>query len=595
MVDIASMKICQIDKNLCDLLQFNTKSYIDLGTVFENTQVNELLALAQQIQTNETLFWIAEMKDAEAHLHPFHHYISLVEKDKKVQILAIAQARSPKLDTLITENIRLKNSVENLSYSCKVSQIGHWTLDLQTFMLSLSKEKCMMLGIPIPNTSDFSYDMNVMEYAEKYVLAEDVSIIQQNLQLALENANNLSFTISFEYRFIHPLSGELRFVAVKGALTNPEILNGVSQDITELKKTREEREKFELYRNLIFENSKDAIMLFDENGMIDCNVASVEIFRCKDKSALIGKEISSFSPDFQPNGKPSAEVKAEIMHTIQEQKHITFEWQHKRADNSLFFAEVSVILVHLNGKDLELVTIKDVSERKQIIEDLTTQIQNAEQFTYIVSHNLRSPIARIVALAESLSDNDNPEWRTFVIQNLQKDAQQLNQLTIDLNTILNLKKEKGHYNEEVSIPDTLVDSIEMLKDMIAEQEAKILVDIECEQPVMGVKEYMKSIFHNLISNAIKYRHPNRIPEICIRVVAEEDKCIIWVKDNGIGIDLAKHKDKVFGLYKRFHPQIQGRGVGLHITKTQVEMMGGKIFIESKINEGTTFKIVLNKL
>ena len=105
-----------------------------------------------------------------------------------------------------------------------------------------------------------------------------------------------------------------------------------------------------------------------------------------------------------------------------------------------------------------------------------------------------------------------------------------------------------------------------------------------------VPSYLESILLNLMTNAIKYRSADRDPQIRLSAETEGDYTVLSVQDNGIGIDLDTHGKKLFGMYKTFHSNKDARGLGLFITKTQVEAMGGKIVVDSKPNEGSTFKI-----
>jgi signal transduction histidine kinase len=101
---------------------------------------------------------------------------------------------------------------------------------------------------------------------------------------------------------------------------------------------------------------------------------------------------------------------------------------------------------------------------------------------------------------------------------------------------------------------------------------------------------MYSIFHNLITNSIKYRQPGIAPIIEITSTVHQGKIDLVFKDNGLGIDLKRKGTEVFGLYKRFHHHVEGKGMGLFMVKTHVETIGGTISIESEINKGTTFTI-----
>jgi signal transduction histidine kinase len=105
-----------------------------------------------------------------------------------------------------------------------------------------------------------------------------------------------------------------------------------------------------------------------------------------------------------------------------------------------------------------------------------------------------------------------------------------------------------------------------------------------------IKSYFYSIFYNLILNSIKYKKENIPPVIKISSCKFEDRILLKFTDNGLGMDLQKSGEQVFGLYKRFHTHIEGKGMGLFMVKTQVEALGGKINISSEVNKGTEFLI-----
>ena len=112
--------------------------------------------------------------------------------------------------------------------------------------------------------------------------------------------------------------------------------------------------------------------------------------------------------------------------------------------------------------------------------------------------------------------------------------------------------------------------------------------------INGISSYVDSIILNLLTNAVKYKHPNRNPVITVNTEKEDNKIVLSVKDNGIGIDLSKNGDKLFGMYKTFHANDDARGIGLYITKNQIEAMGGNILVYSEVDKGTTFKVYFNE-
>ena len=105
--------------------------------------------------------------------------------------------------------------------------------------------------------------------------------------------------------------------------------------------------------------------------------------------------------------------------------------------------------------------------------------------------------------------------------------------------------------------------------------------------------YLESIILNLLSNAIKYRDPEKKPMVTINLFQENENVFLTVSDNGLGIDMEKHGDKLFGMYKTFHGNKNSKGIGLFITKNQIESMGGTIKVESEPGKGTTFEIKLS--
>ena len=137
----------------------------------------------------------------------------------------------------------------------------------------------------------------------------------------------------------------------------------------------------------------------------------------------------------------------------------------------------------------------------------------------------------------------------------------------------------------------LVDDIKItIKNMINDNNIQIKYDFSEIDEFLSFKSYLYSIFYNLICNSIKYRQQQVPGIINIKSQLVKDKLQLVFTDNGMGIDLEKRGSQVFGLYKRFHNNIEGKGMGLFMVKTQVETLGGKINIWSQVNKGTEFKI-----
>lgn len=231
------------------------------------------------------------------------------------------------------------------------------------------------------------------------------------------------------------------------------------------------------------------------------------------------------------------------------------------------------------------------SERQKILEEMMQRNRDLEQFTYIVSHNLRVPVANIIGICDYMQNTEmDSEEKEEMDNGLRVSAHKLDEIIKDLNIILQLKSEISEKKEVIRFTD-LINNIKIsFVNLIEKEEVTFLTDFSAVEEIKTIKSYLYSIFYNLISNSIKFRRQNINPIIEIKTELVEDKIEISYKDNGLGIDLEKKGDLVFGLYKRFHTHAEGKGMGLFMVKTQVETLGGSISIKSEIDTGTEFTI-----
>jgi signal transduction histidine kinase len=240
------------------------------------------------------------------------------------------------------------------------------------------------------------------------------------------------------------------------------------------------------------------------------------------------------------------------------------------------------------SKEVERQTKSLVKNNK----DLEQHVSQLEQFAFIVSHNLRAPVARILGLGDVIETTHDQKEIKKLASHLAQSAKELDNTFHDLNFILQIK-ESG--NESFQ-PVDLLANLQRIKNTL-QQEIKnrnvIIVDngVSANQ-INTIPVYMESILLNLISNAIKYSSDTRQPVIDIATNYDGDHLVITIKDNGSGIDLEKHQNNLFKPYKRFHKKGEGKGLGLFLVKTQVNLLGGEIILTSKPGEGTLFTIRL---
>jgi PAS domain S-box-containing protein len=243
---------------------------------------------------------------------------------------------------------------------------------------------------------------------------------------------------------------------------------------------------------------------------------------------------------------------------------------------------------------------QDITDRKNsehetlaLITKLQKKNKDLQQFSYIVSHNLRAPIAKILGLTSVIQGES--EENKFLIEKITEETTNLDEVIRDINIIVSASKTDKEKMQYVLFKTRVDQVLQVLEMEILESKATIICDFAEVKGIVTINGFLYSIIYNLISNAIKYRSANEPSEIRLKTTEDEKFICLSVKDNGLGIDLVKNESKIFGLYKRFHgDSIPGKGVGLHLVKVNAESLGGNVVVESKVNEGTEFKIYLPK-
>lgn len=264
-----------------------------------------------------------------------------------------------------------------------------------------------------------------------------------------------------------------------------------------------------------------------------------------------------------------------------------------------FFLQVSLAPVlsrrTLVGYSLSAFDITDLKrrekERQNIITQLTQRNRDLEQFAYIISHNIRSPLANILGLVNIVNGEVSEKDRVFALKGLSDSAKRLDGVLTDLNQILSFRNTEKNWTD-VDLQEL---TTEILQTDFSNAEVTVNTGFS-DVPVMHVvRPYLRSIFTNMISNSIKYARPGVKPRVDIYTEYRGGNVALVFSDNGSGIDLEKHGAQVFGLYKRFRPDIEGKGLGLFMVKNQVEAMNGEISVQSKVNEGTMFTLLFRPL
>lgn len=242
------------------------------------------------------------------------------------------------------------------------------------------------------------------------------------------------------------------------------------------------------------------------------------------------------------------------------------------------------------GIQLDIDDIKKKElELNQLSQELLVSNKELKQFAYITSHNLRSPVANLLMLMQMFKKEELKDKNKLLFDKTDLSIKQLNQTLDDLNEILSARF-TAEKEEDVFFETVLLEVEQSISQEIYNSKTIIHYDFEQAESILYSKKTLQSILLNLITNAIKYAKPNVPPFMIISTWQSKDWITLTVKDEGIGIDLNKHGNKLFGLYQRFHLEAKGKGLGLYIIKNQVEAQNGNIQVESKPGVGTTFTV-----
>lgn len=373
---------------------------------------------------------------------------------------------------------------------------------------------------------------------------------------------------------------------------------GAIQDIT---KQKEEEQRLKLLETVITQ-TKDSIII-TEADPLDNKIPKIvyvnpafSIMSGYEANEIIGK-----SPNIFIGSNSDKQEYKKLINAIKNKQECQIETISYKKNKEEYWVGFSMLPVYNSDDEIShWVSIqRDITEEKkqevekeQLIRELTQNNKNLQQFSYITSHNLRAPLSNLTGLLNLIEDItiENPELKE-ILDGFHKSTHLLNETIDDLAKVIVIKDNPSIEKEDLSLKDAFENVFSQLDFLIGLHKPIIKIDFEKAPVIHTNKAYLESILLNLLTNAIKYKSENQQPKITITASQINNTVILVFKDNGIGIDLVRNKDKVFGLYQRFHDYPDSKGLGLYLVKSQIEAMGGSISIESEVNKGTTFTLI----
>jgi PAS domain S-box-containing protein len=403
---------------------------------------------------------------------------------------------------------------------------------------------------------------------------DSIQALQQ--ELAATNSGMLALALETE-QHIDGRAKELHTVYAELEKTNSEIL----QSTLALQASQENLQA-------VFDTAHDAVVSANASGMItQWNTAAERIFGYP-ADQIIGQPLTVLIPErFHAGHREGWEryCSTGVPHFIGK----TVELAGRRSDGTEFPLELALATWKTSQGTFFTGLMRDISERKQAEEDLRAANKELEAFSYSVSHDLRGPLRQISAFAKILGEEYGPRLDAQGQQYLSlisSGVAQMAKLIDDLLRLARLGRQQLvlHATPLRELVDTVIANLELeCAGRQIDWQISSLREVECDHGLMN------QVFVNLLSNALKYTRTRERALIEVGHLVQEDKLVIFVRDNGVGFDM-KHADKLFGVFQRLHhpSEFEGTGVGLAIVQRIIHKHGGRIWAEAEPGKGATF-------
>lgn len=495
----------------------------------------------------------------------------------------------------IIENVTTRKRKEELLRKAKeVARIGGWELDLKSSTLFWTDVTKIIHEVP---------------QAYSPTLEEGISFYK-----AGKDREAISLLVSEAIHKGRPWDTELQIVTAKGnclwvrAKGEAELVNGACvrlygtfQDID--KEKRAELAYQEVSDRLTIATNASKI------GIWDYNIVENELIWDDHMYELYGIQKDSFNGVVEAweacvHEEDKERSQREVEMAINGEKDFNSEFRVVWSDGSVRHIKAeSVVKRNAEGEPLRMIgtnwditAIKKSEEKlKELLETTNRQNESLLNFAHIVSHNLRSHSTNLSMLTDLiLNDKLETVEKTEGLKLLKEASGSLSETILHLNEVVNIRTSPEQQLEEINLFDAVENAKKSIVALLLDEKVVCDNKLSKDVNVLAIPAYLESVLLNLFTNAIKYCHPERKPHIELNSRQDKDYVILDFKDNGLGIDLEKHGSKLFGMYKTFHRHKEAKGIGLFITKNQVDAMQGKIEVDSTVNVGTTFRVFFKK-
>jgi PAS domain S-box-containing protein len=497
------------------------------------------------------------------------------------------------ISDVIEKEVIIKKLDTLLETKSEISKVGTWEFDLESNKLSWSKMTKIIHEVPE------DYEPDVDTAIDFYKLGHSRNKISMLVHNSLETGDKFHERLQ-----IVTHKGNDRWIISSGKplFKNGKIIKllGTFQDVDEQVKTEIKIRENEKLLYTLVDNLPLNVYIKDlDSRKILVNKSECDFIGVDSPNEILGKN------NFDLYDEEMAQrLREEDLKVMKNQSPMLAKEEVvvKKDGTEVPMLISKIPLKDIKGQTYALLGISmDISTLKQKEDELknlidVTSIQNKKlvNFAHIVSHNLRSHTANFSMLLEFLNNENDENEKNRIVRMLTKASNNLLSTLDNLNEVVKINTNTNISRERINLKKSFESVHENLVALFETNNVVFKNHIPSKLNVYGIPAYVESIILNLLTNAVKYKHPNKNPKITVTAKKEGNKIVFSVEDNGIGIDLNKNGDKLFGMYKTFHNNDDARGIGLYITKNQIEAMGGSIIACSELNIGTTFKVYFNE-
>ena len=499
---------------------------------------------------------------------------------------------------------KLRISEETFRGSFEHAAIGMATLDTEGRWLEMNNRVCEMVGYTPAELRQLSF--------KDITHPDDLDL---DLKLLDELVDGKRDYYHMDKRYFHK-SGRIVYIHLSVSLVrddnnNPLFFVSQITDITKQKIAEEKMEKALAEMEALLEASTQvSIISIKPDGIITAFNKGAENLLGYSREEMIGKQTPAVIHSKKQMKARSREFEVEYGEKFEgvelfkamakKNPFDTREWLYKRKNGTIFPVQLTITAIK-DGQDIigYLGVATNISELKTAQKELSsilelTKDQNdrLKNFAHIVSHNLRSHSGNFGMLLNLFVEEYPDKKDDQIMEMLHKASENLKETIEHLNEVTVINTAVSETLIEINLREEITKAVNSVSALIAEANLEVINDVPEDCSILGINAYMESILLNFTTNAIKYRSLDRESFVKFSIQPKRKYTQLIIEDNGLGIDLKRHRQKLFGMYKTFHNHKDSRGVGLFITKNQIEAMGGKIAVESTVDKGTKFIINL---